>query len=302
MIVQFSLVKDELPLLKEMLPVWAKYADGFVFGIHDNTDETYQYLTLVRQKYNILELPLINTPNDKLSVETDVRGKLFNLCQKYTHKILCLDADEYLDGKLTKESLSKLLDESDNTLFLLRWVQYSGRNTIRIDGPWKENYKDRIGNYKNFHQWSKAYKHSSHLPNTHKTLVIDPKYLFIAHISWLNKEHAALKQYYWKVDDYVKNQRFNINTYSPADYDASVNNFNWIEERFEYPCKIDDSIFESYLDPFAYKFREIREWKDKFKVPNLGDWGYGIHNDKLYIKKLEEKVLRLKEKLSSLIK
>jgi hypothetical protein len=40
MIVQITLVRNELPLIRELLPVWKKYADGFVFMLDTNTDST----------------------------------------------------------------------------------------------------------------------------------------------------------------------------------------------------------------------------------------------------------------------
>jgi hypothetical protein len=66
---------------------------------------------------------------------------------KYSHKIICLDADEYLDGPLTKQELEEILDNNIDTVFHLNWIQYTSLNTIRVDGPWKNNIKDRIGSY-----------------------------------------------------------------------------------------------------------------------------------------------------------
>ena len=40
MIIQITMTKNELFLLKEMLPIWQKYADAFVFMDDDSTDGT----------------------------------------------------------------------------------------------------------------------------------------------------------------------------------------------------------------------------------------------------------------------
>ena len=44
MIVQMTRTRNELFLLKEMLPIWKTYADGFVFLDDRSTDGTYEYL------------------------------------------------------------------------------------------------------------------------------------------------------------------------------------------------------------------------------------------------------------------
>ena len=44
MIVQITLARNEKPLIKELLPLWKKYVDGFVFLIDDRTtDDTIKY-------------------------------------------------------------------------------------------------------------------------------------------------------------------------------------------------------------------------------------------------------------------
>ena len=150
MIVQITLARNEKPLIKELLPLWKKYVDGFVFLIDDRTtDDTIKYLEQVKVQYNILEILHLNLTdnNKKYPIETDIRQLLFDTAKKYSNKIICLDADEYLDGNLTKAELESLLDNSPNTLYHLKWVQYTSCNTVRIDGPWGNNFKDRIGNY-----------------------------------------------------------------------------------------------------------------------------------------------------------
>ena len=55
MTVQISMVRNELLLIKELLPIWKRYADGFVFMLHSCNDGTYEYLQEVKDQYNILE-------------------------------------------------------------------------------------------------------------------------------------------------------------------------------------------------------------------------------------------------------
>ena len=40
MIVQITMIKNEIHLLREMMPVWKKYADGFIFMDDDSDDGT----------------------------------------------------------------------------------------------------------------------------------------------------------------------------------------------------------------------------------------------------------------------
>jgi hypothetical protein len=82
-----SLVRNELQLIKEMLPLWKRYCDGFVFMLDRNTDETEQYLQSVKHEYNILEVLNSNVSETDLSIETNMRQRLFDAGRKYSNKI-----------------------------------------------------------------------------------------------------------------------------------------------------------------------------------------------------------------------
>ena len=89
MIVQITITRDESFLLKEMLPVWQKYADGFVFLVDsETTDNTRELLENNKQKYNILEI--IEFDKHKVNpkeMEGIVRQTVFDAARKYTNKI-----------------------------------------------------------------------------------------------------------------------------------------------------------------------------------------------------------------------
>ena len=284
-----------------MLPIWKRFADGFVFNLNDNTDETASYLKKVRNEFNILDVLEHTTKHGELVIETDRRQALLNAALRYSNKIICLDADEYLDGVVTKEQLSNLLTQNKETLFYLEWLQYTGANKIRVDGPWKNNWKDRIGVYDENPKYPIAQKHSYHLPPGKKQIAIEKDFLFISHTAWIDKKYAAVKQYYWKVDDYTNKHLHNIKTYSAADYDTSVNNFNWEEIKIDYKCKIPENFFEKINYAKYYKLKEIEFLKTKYKIPNLGDWGYGIHDSTLYKESLESYIKQLEKKLKGII-
>jgi hypothetical protein len=276
MIVQITMARDEIVLIKELLPVWSKFSDGFVFCLDSNTDETKEYLESVKDKYNILEIIENQQSENNLPVETDVRQRLFDTAMKYSNKIICLDADEYLDGTITKQQLENLLDSEKDVVYHLQWIQYTGKNTIRTDGPWKVNFKDRIGSYNSSAKFEWAQMHSSHLPLLKNQKAINSQYLFIAHLQWLSKIHVATKQYFWKTIDYVNNKKYGIRTVGNAAYDASVNNFEWEESQFNVSLKIDYSIFDKINIFENYKYKKIKELSSTYNVPNLGDWGYNI--------------------------
>ena len=274
MIIQVSLVRNEFPLIKELLPIWTKYADGFVFCLDSNTDETKEYLISVKDKYNILSI-IENKNSDQLKVETDIRQKLFNEGLKYSNKIICLDGDEYLDGSLSKQDLENILNESEDSTMYLQWKQYTSINTIRVDGPWKNNFKDRIGIYRKQYNFEYAQSHSHHLPQINiKTL--NPDHLYIVHLAWVDKLYAAIKQYYWKVFDYVNNKVHNVKTVGSEAYDQSVNDFNWEEEYTYNILKINPFIFENTSINKNYRLSYIKENTKKYNIPNLGDWNLNI--------------------------
>lgn len=272
------MARNESLLIKELLPIWKKYADGFVFMLDRNTDNTPEYLNSVKEKYNILEVietdPTKN--NTECPIETDVRQLLFDTARKYSDKIICLDADEYLDGTLTKPDLEKILDNSPDTVYHLKWVQYTSVNTIRVDGPWGNNFKDRIGTYNTECKFKPTQMHSTHLPIPHNQKIIPPEQLFISHLQWLDKTHVAIKQYFWKVTDYVNNKLYDVKVVGNEAYDSSVNNFIWDEEYFSYPLKVSDNIFKNISYSENYRLNYIKEQTKLHNIPNLGDWGFNI--------------------------
>jgi hypothetical protein len=56
MIVQITITRNELFLIKKMMPLWQKYADAFVCMDDRSTDGTYEYLIENKEKYNIPNL------------------------------------------------------------------------------------------------------------------------------------------------------------------------------------------------------------------------------------------------------
>jgi hypothetical protein len=277
MIIQIAQLRNELPLIKELLPIWTKYADGFIFLLDTNTDDTLKYLEEVKEQFNILEVLTYTESTDAVKMETDNRQLLFDTAKKYSNNIICLDADEYFDGTMSKEELEKLLEENPNTVFHLKWIQYTSVNSIRVDGPWKNNYKDRVGSYTHPCTFVKTQMHSTHLPIPENQQVIDPSTLFIAHLQWIDRNHVAIKQYFWKVMDFVNNKEFGVQVAGNAAYDASVNDFNWEEEYFEYPLQVRSDIFSDINNKDNYRVSWIKEQIGLHNIPNLGDWGLNIH-------------------------
>lgn len=290
MIVQISMIRNELPLVRELLPIWKKYADGFVFLLHKNTDDTFEYLEQVKDEYNILEV-IKRDENDDLLIETDNRQLLFDTGIKYSKNIICLDADEYLDGRLEKHELERILEDNQNTTFHLQWIQYTSINTIRVDGPWKFNLKDRIGNFDDKSLFVKTQKHSNHLPSNEIHKRIEKDDLFIAHLHWLNKTYAAIKQYYWKVEDYVNNKKFGVDVVGNKAYDDSVNDFDWDEEYTFDLLKASPWIMDDITIENNYRISLLKDNIERYEVPNLGSWGYDFKNiDKTDINKNRYKV------------
>lgn len=276
MIVQIAMVRDELPLLKELLPIWKEYVDGFVFLTDTCTDRTEEYLQEVKDQFNILEVLTYTESEGNMKVETENRQLLFDTAKKYSNKIICLDADEYLDGDMTKDELEDLLENNPDTVYHLQWIQYTSVNTIRVDGPWANNYKDRIGVYQKDCQFTPAQMHSTHLPIPANQQVIYPENLFIAHLQWMNKTFVGIKQYFWKVTDYVNHHLYNIDVAGSAAYDASINNFEWQEEYTYNLLKTSPCIYDSMATYGNYRLAYIKEQVEKYNIPPLGDWGLGI--------------------------
>ena len=279
MIVQITITRNELFLIKEMLPLWQKYADAFVFMDDNSTDGTYEYLMENKDKFNILSVMKSGMNRDDIStqIESEVRQRLYDEAFKYSGNIICLDTDEYIDGQLNKEQLNQIMNNNKDMLFHMRWIQYTGENEIRTDGPWKVNYKDRVASYSTRAVFKKAQMHSEHLPVPQRQGIIEIPNLFIAHLQWLCKNTVAVKQYFWKVTDYVVNKRFGVQTTHPSAYDASVNNFKWEYESFPFSLKIDSKIYDKHDIKSSYKYLYIKENIEKYNIPNLNDWGMGIH-------------------------
>lgn len=283
MIVQITMTRDEGFLINELLPIWKKYTDGFVFLVDaETTDNTRQILKEKRKEYNILEaIEIDKRKTSPAQMETTIRQALFDTAYNYSNKIICLDSDEYLDGPATKEQLEYILDSNQDTLFHLQWIQYTSTNQRRVDMFWKELFHPRIGSYIKTPQppqFGKAFSHVGHLPGASRTTKIDPKQLFVAHLQWLDKRWVGIKQYYWKVWDYVNHIEHGVHIIPTTDYDASVNNFKWDYENFEHSLKIQKDIYSIQDVKKNYKLKYIVEMTKKYNIPNLNDWGMGIYD------------------------
>jgi hypothetical protein len=277
MIVQITLIKNELFLLKEIIPQWQKYADAFVFMDDNSDDGTYEYLIENKEKFNILNVLRTNTGKDELAIESNIRQRLFDEAFKHSGNIICLDTDEYLDGTMNKQELESILDSNTDTLFHAQWIQYTDKNQIRVDGPWRHNLKDRIGSYRNKASFKDAQMHSEHLPVPAKQAIIPAPAIFIAHLQWLDKKTVAIKQYFWKITDHVNRLKFNAKTIPASAYDASVNNFNWEYADIAFPLQVDPSVYSKQDINNNYKYQFIKEKIKEYNIPNLNDWDMGIH-------------------------
>jgi hypothetical protein len=277
MIVQMTRTRDELFILKEMLPIWMKYADGFVFQLDTCADGTYEYLMENKEKYNILSVIQATKNHEKLEVESDERQILFDEAYKFSKKLICLDTDEYLDGTMTKHELESILDQHTDTMFYLSWIQYTGKNKIRVDGKWANHPVDRLASYSTRCIFKPKQMHSEHIPAPNKVAHINPPHLFVAHLQWLDKKSVAIKQYFWKVVDYVNKLRYSADVIDVKEYDNSVSNFVWTEIDIPFPLKVDADIYQRQNPLEGYKYRFIQENIAKYNIPNLNDWGMGIH-------------------------
>jgi hypothetical protein len=277
MIIQITMTKNELFLLKEMLPIWQKYADAFVFMDDDSTDGTYEYLMENKYKFNILNVLKTQQIKDNLWIESNTRQALYDEAFQYSGNIICLDSDEYLDGNITKQQLEQILETYKDTLIYLDWIQYTDQNKIRVDDKWRDHIADRIGSYSNRTAFKNAQMHSEHLPHPGKAIKISPPLLFVAHLQWLDKKTVAVKQYFWKVMDYVNTAKFGVKTTDPKEYDKSVNDFNWEYKVFDFPLKVAYNVYDKHDIENSYKFKFIKQNIKEYNIPNLNDWGMGIH-------------------------
>lgn len=277
MIVQVTLTRNELFLIKEMLPLWQRYADGFVFMDDCSTDGTYEFLTENANKYNILAVLKTNRSSDQLTVESNVRQRLFDEAYKHSDKIVCLDTDEYLDGQVTKEQLKSIMQDNPDTMFYTHWIQYTARNEIRVDGKWEVHWVDRIASYQNPVQFKNKQNHAEHLPVPTNQKSVNLPHLFVAHLQWLDKKTVAVKQYYWKIFDYVNKVKFNAQVIDYKEYDRSVNDFKWKCIPFSFPLRVRPDVYSAQDPSKDYKFQFIQDSIARYNIPNLNDWGMDIH-------------------------
>ena len=277
MIVQMTMTRDELYLLKEMLPVWKRYADGFVFLVDSCSDGTYEFLMDNKEKYNILSVLKIENREDKLWIESNERQALYDEALKHSKNIICLDTDEYLDGNISKDQLESILNANPDTLIYLQWIQYTDNNTIRIDGKWANHPVDRLCSYSQRCLFKNKQMHSEHIPTPQKVASISPPHLFVSHLQWLDKKTVGVKQYYWKVVDYVNRAKYSVDTIVCSEYDSSVSNFVWQEVHFPFTLRVDRNIYSNLNIEDSYKYKFIKEKVKEYNIPNLNDWGMGIH-------------------------
>ena len=274
-----TMTRNESFLLKEMLPIWANYADGFVFFDDDSTDDTREFLENNKEKYNILSI--ISRMDDitgVLKIESDIRQELYNEALKHSNMIICMDSDEYLESVITKEQLEKVLSQEANCTYYLKWVQYTDKYNVRVDGGWKDNMTDRIGKYDNPMIYPPRQMHSLHMPQTPNYRIFPPEIMYIAHLQWIDKRRVGIKQYFWKITDYVNKLLHNADVVGKEAYDNSVNNFDWEYEKALKPLRINADIFSIQDIEKNDRLEFIKKYTKLYNIPNLGDWGLGIHD------------------------
>ena len=279
MIVQITMTRNECFLLKEQMPIWSKYVDGFVFFNDDSTDDTLEFLTQNKEKYNILSV--ITRSDDivgTLKMESEVRQQLFDEAYKFSNKIVCLDSDEYLESDLTKEQFERILDQDPNCKYYLEWIQYTDKNTIRVDGHWKQNWTDRVVVCDQRALYPVRQMHALHLPVTKNSKMFPKHIMYLAHLQWLDKRRVSVKQYFWKVTDYVNKLLHNADVVGAEAYDHSVNNFVWEYAPAPKELKIRDDIFSLQDMKENDRLQFIVKYTNMYNIPNLGDWGVGIHD------------------------
>jgi hypothetical protein len=282
MIVQVTHARDEIILLKQLLPIWSKYVDGFVFFLDETTDGSLEYLNSVKEKFNILDIVDHKRDNsDFIKLETDERQYSFDIAKKYTNLIICLDADEYLDGNWSKKELNSFLENNLNCSFWLEWIQYTDKNKIRVDGKWKEHYVDRMGNYSqsNSLRFERRSMHSSHLPQCIRKIFVNKNDLFVSHLQWLDKYSVGIKQYYWKTVEKVNEIKFDEYVCESKDYDDSVNNFVWTEIDAPKALQVDSDIFKPIKNSTNYRLKFILDMTELYSIENLGDWNLSFLTD-----------------------
>lgn len=276
-----TMIKNEIFLLEKMFKNWQKYADAFIFMDDGSSDGTYEYLKDNASKYNILSIMRTDPkPGEIDFFESSSRQKMFDEAIKYTGNIICLDADEYLDGNLEKKQLEIIMNENKDTLFYANWIQYTDKNKIRIDGKWAHHPVDRIGSYSKKEVYKKKQTHGEHIPTPKNKAYFNYPSIFVSHLSWLaEKKSLAIKQYHYKVWDYVNNLLHGVEIIDPAEYDRSVNNFNWTCVDFPFDLKVPTNIYENRDKDIenTFPFKYIRENVKKYNIPNLNDWGFDIH-------------------------
>ncbi len=274
---QITMTRNELFLIKEMLPLWQKYADGFVFMDDGSDDGTVEWLEEHKEQFNIVSVLKTDTPGYATHDESNVRQRLYDEAFKHSGSIICLDSDEYLDGLISKSELENALENNKNFLLYCPWIQYTGKNQVRVDGPWRNNIKDRIGSYSVRAEFKKAAMHSEHLPNPGNAAAINAPGLFIAHLQWLDKPTVAVKQYYWKITDYVNHLKYGHEVTPTSAYDESVADFDWEYTDFNFDLKVDPDIYSKQDLEESYKYKFIRESIKTYNIPNLNDWEMDIH-------------------------
>ena len=87
----------------------------------------------------------------------------------------------------------------------------------------------------------------------------------------------GIKQYFYKILDYVHNLKYNVDIVPSSAYDESVRNFEWSYSNFDFPLKVRTDLFTQNNVNDNNRLQFIKESIEKYNIPNLNDWGMGIH-------------------------
>ena len=106
MIVQISMTRNELFLIKEMMPLWKKYADAFVFMDDCSTDGTSEWLEEHKEEFKLLadKIKELDTVRDCETLkDMQSRKHAINMVESWIEDIF----------GIKKELLTELSEEPD---------------------------------------------------------------------------------------------------------------------------------------------------------------------------------------------
>ena len=222
-------VKNEEPILKQVLPLWEKYpVDKFIFCDDSSTDNSIEVIKSVLGERAVI----LDSNTSQYEEGYNRHIMLEHSRDDNSDIVISIDADELLSNSFVEKFNEVMALSMQKRVFTYQFNVAESLHKIRQDPFYINNFRDFIFPIKYTNSFDKTknmfslnQRHATPRTPTINLPAVSLKDYGFVHLQAINIEFYALKQLYYKVSEYL------LGGSTPSEinsrYDHVVNNLNF---------------------------------------------------------------------------